>query len=240
MRTSLGKWWVVGRREWQVSFQTPLAYVLLGLWMLVAGFFQVGLLVSPYGGTSDMSQLVDQLVVLVLFLAPFLTMRLLAEERRTGSEELVLTTPISPVQWVLGKYAGAMMVWTVFTLAAGVFPLVTSRLAILDWGSVGAAWLGMWLFGAVGLAVGLFASALTDSQLVAAMVSFAILLLLYLANIVQTSGWVASALSYMTLSDHLTSFTVGTVALNDLIYYLSLIAGFLFLSIRAVDLRRWA
>ncbi len=234
----LSKWWVVARREWQVAFQTPLAYVLLGLWMLVAGFFYVGQLLSPYGGSTDMGTLVGQLVVLVLFLAPFLTMRLLAEERRMRSDELMLTAPLSPAQWVVGKYVGALMVWTVFTLAAGLFPLITSRLGLMDWGTVGASWLGLWLFGAAGLAVGLFASAVTDSQLVAAMISFVILLLLYLAAIVSASGWFATFLNYMTMPSHLTSFTVGTLAIKDVIYYVSLVAGFLFLSVRAVDLRR--
>lgn len=236
----LGKWWIVGRREWQVAFQTPLAYVLLGLWMLIAGFFYIGQILSPYGGSTDMGTLVGQLVVLVLFLAPFLTMRLLAEERRMRSDELILTAPLSPAQWVVGKFVGAMLIWTVFTLAAGLFPLVTSRLGLMDWGTVGASWLGLWLFGATGLAVGLFASAITENQLVAAMVSFVILLLLYLATIVTSGGWLATFMTYMSLPTHLTSFTIGQLAVKDLVYYLSLIAGFLFLSVRAVDLRRWA
>lgn len=235
--SGLDKWWVVARREWQVAFQTPLAYILLGLWMLLAGFMFVGLVVSS--SSTDMSPLVQNLTVIVLFISPFLTMRLLAEERRTGSEELVLTAPISPVQWVIGKYVGAMLVWTVFVAVSFVFPLVTSRLGVLDWGVTGISWVGLWLFGGATLAIGLFASSLTDNQLVAAMVSFVITLLFYISTWVQTSGWVSTFMSYIDLPNQLTSFSVGTVGLSPLVYFVSLIGGFLFLSVRSVDLRRW-
>ncbi len=234
---SLSKWWVVARREWQVAFQTPLAYVLLALWMLISGFMYVGLLVSSQ--SSDLSSLVQNMTVLILFMAPFLTMRLLAEERRTGSEELILTSPISAGQWVVGKYIGALLVWSVFVGVSLLFPLVTSRLGQVDWGVIAASWGGLWLFGAATLAVGLFASSLTDNQLIAAMLSFVIILLFYIASWVQTGGWVATLLSYIDLPDQLTSFSVGSVAVTPLVFFLSLIGGFLFLSVRSVDLRRW-
>jgi ABC-2 type transport system permease protein len=237
VRLSLGKWWVIARREWQVAFQTPLAYVLLGLWMLIGGYMYVGLLM--FSGTTDLGQLVQNLTVVVLFVAPFLTMRLLAEERRTGSEELVLTAPISATQWVLGKYAGAVLVWTVFVAVSFLFPLVTSRLGVLDWGVTAVSWGGLWLFGDATLAIGLFASSLTDNQLVAAMVSFVITLLFYISNWLQTSGPLSGLMEYINLPDQLTGFSVGTVAVSHLVFFLSLIAGFLFLSVRSVDLRRW-
>ena len=231
------KWWVVARREWQVAFQTPLAYILLGLWMLLSGFMYVGLLVSSQ--SSDLSALVQNMTVLVLFMAPFLTMRLLAEERRSGSEELVLTAPISASQWVVGKYIGAVLVWSVFVLVSVLFPLVTSRVGQEDWGTVAASWGGLWLFGDATLAVGLFASSLTDNQLIAAMLSFVIILLFYIASWVQVGGWLATLLSYIDLPDQLSAFSVGSIAVTPLVFFLSLIGGFLFLSVRSVDLRRW-
>lgn len=233
----LSKWWVVARREWQVAFQTPLAYILLALWMLLGGFMYVGLLVSSQ--STDLGNLVQNLTVLVLFMAPFLTMRLLAEERRSGSDELVLTAPISASQWVVGKYIGAVLVWSVFILVSLLFPLVTSRLGAVDWGVIGASWGGLWLFGDATLAVGLFASSLTDSQLVAAMLSFVITLLFYIASWVQTTGWVSTFLSYIDLPNQLTQFSIGSINASALVFFGSLIGGFLFLSVRSIDLRRW-
>jgi len=233
----MSKWWVVARREWRVAFQSPLAYVLLGLWMLLAGFFFVSLIL--HSQSTDLGPLGQNLIILLLFIAPLLTMRLLAEERKTGSEELVLTAPLSPAQWVVGKYIGAVLVWTVFAGVSLLLPLVTSRLGTVDWGVVGASWLGLWLFGAATLAMGVFASSLTDNQVVAAMVGFALVLLFYATTWIPTSGWVSTLLAYISLPGQLNDFTLGVIGVPHLLYFLSLIGGFLFISVRSVDLRRW-
>ncbi len=233
----MNKWWVVARREWQVSFQSPLAYVLLGIWMLLAGYFYVSILLGNQ--TTNLSALYQNLIILLLFIAPLLTMRLLAEERRTGSEELMLTAPLSPAQWVAGKYIGALLVWTVFSVVSLLFPLVTSRLGTLDWGITASSFLGLWLFGASTLAIGIFASSLTENQVVAAMVSFAVVLLFYATTWIQTTGWVSTLLTYVSMPGQLNNFTLGVIGVQNLIYFVSLIFGFLFISVRAVDLRRW-
>lgn len=233
----MSKWWVVARREWQVSFQSPLAYVLLALWMLLSGFFYVSLLLQTQ--STDLGPLGQNMIILLLFIAPLLTMRLLAEERKTGSDELILTAPLSPAQWVCGKYVGSLLVWTVFAVVSFLFPLVTSRLGAVDWGVVGTSWLGLWLFGAATLAIGLFASALTDNQVVAAMVSFAVVLLFYATTWIQTTGWLSTLLTYISMPGQLNDFTLGILSVRHLVYFVSLIVGFLFISVRAVDLRRW-
>jgi ABC-2 type transport system permease protein len=234
------KWWTVARREWRVTFSSPLAFVLLGIWMLMSGYFYVALITATQ--SSDLAPLLENMLVLVLFLAPLLSMRLLAEERRSGSEELVLTAPISPAQWVVGKYVGVLSVWTVFVAVALLFPLATGRLGTVDWGVVASSYLGMWLFGAVCLAAGLFASALTDNQLVAALVGFVIVLLLYAASFFgsATSGWLGNLLQYLALPNQFNDFSVGLISVSPTVYYVSLAVGFLFLAVRAVDMRRWA
>jgi ABC-2 type transport system permease protein len=233
------KWWVIARREWRSAFSSPLAYVLLGLWMLVSGWFYVSLVTVTQ--SSDLGPLVQNMLVLVLLLAPILTMRLIAEERRAGTEELVLTAPISPAQWVVGKYLGTLAVWTVYVAASFVYPLWTSRLGSVDWGVVAANWIGLWLYGAATLAIGLFASAITDHQLVAAMVSFVIGLLLYAASFfgTVTSGWLGNLVQYVSLVSEFNDFSLGLIGVSQLVYFVSLAAGFLFLAVRAVDLRRW-
>lgn len=233
----MNKWWIIARREWRVSFQSPLAYILLALWMLLAGWFYDSIILSSQ--STNLSALYQNLVILLLFIAPLLTMRLLAEERRSGSDELMLTAPLSPAQWVAGKYVGSLLVWTVFCVVTGLFPLVTSRLGTLDWGLNGASLLGVWLFGAATLAIGLFASSLTENQVVAAMVAFAIVLLFYATTWIQTSGWISTLLNYISMPNQLNNFTLGVLSVQNLIFFLSLTGGFLFMSVRAVDLRRW-
>lgn len=233
------KWWTVAKREWRAAFASPLLFVLLGLWMLVAGDFYVAILVATQD--TDIGPLIQNLLILVLFLAPLLSMRLLAEERRAGTEELMLTAPLSPAQWVGGKYVGVLCVWTVFVAAAFLFPLVNGRLAQVDWGVVGASYLGLWLFGAACLAVGLFASALTDNTLFAAMIGFVIVMLLYAASFFGSaaSGWLGTLLQYISLPGEYTNFGLGLIGVSQLVYFISLAAGFLFLAVRAVDMRRW-
>lgn len=221
-------------------FQSPLAYILLTLWMLIAGYFYVAILVQS--ASSDMGPLIQNLLVLLLFIAPALTMRLIAEEQKQHTDELILTTPISPAQWVIGKYLGALLTWTVFAVAALIFPLVTSRLGQMSWGIVFASYIGMWLFGAAALAVGLLASAITDNQIVAFMIAFVIILLFYAMGWISssTSGALSSLLQYVSMTNEFTNFSLGLLPVSNLVYFVSFIVGFVFLAVRAVDLRRWA
>ncbi len=237
MMLNLGKWWVIARREWQVAFQAPLAWVLLALWMFMGGRFFVGSLLGSQ--STDLTPVFWNLAVLLIFIAPLLTMRLLAEERRNGSDELVLTAPVSTGQWVLGKYVGVLFVWTMFAIVSLLFPLATSRFGAVQWGVVASSWIGMWLFGAATLAMGLFASALTSNQVVAAMVSFAVVLLFYGSTWVPGHGWVGTLMNYISLPSQFNNFTLGLVSVSHLIYMVSLCVGFLFLAVRVVDLRRW-
>ncbi len=237
---SLSKWWVVARRELRVSFQSPLAYILLALWMFIAGYFYVSILLGS--GSSDMGPLVQNLIVLLLFIAPLLTMKLLAEERRAGTDELILTTPISPAQWVIGKYLGALGTWTLFTVASLIFPLVTSRLGAMAWGIVFGAYLGLWLFGAATLAAGLLATAVTDNQIVAAMLTFVIILFFYATSWIagSVSGPISTLMQYVSMPNQFNNFSLGLITIRNLVYFVSVSVGFIFLAVRAVDMRRWA
>ena len=221
-------------------FQSPLAYILLTLWMLIAGYFYVAILVQS--ASSDMGPLIQNLLVLLLFIAPALTMRLIAEEQKQHTDELILTTPISAAQWVIGKYLGALLTWSVFAVVALVFPLVTSRLGQMSWGIVFASYIGMWLFGAAALAVGLLASAITDNQIVAFMIAFVIILLFYAMGWISssTSGTLSSLLQYVSMTNEFTNFSLGLLPVSNLVYFVSFVVGFVFLAVRAVDLRRWA
>jgi ABC-2 type transport system permease protein len=234
------KWWTVARREVATAFLSPLAYVLLAVFLLLSGFFFVSILFSTQN--TDTTPFLEDMAVLLLFLAPLITMRLVAEEKRLGTDELVLTSPVSPAQWILGKYAGALAVWTVFLAFTVIYPLILRHLGPLDGRAAAAGFAGLWLLGATLLALGLLASSVTDSQVVAAMLGFGLALLFWIASWVagSLSGRLYDFLHYVSLPDQYLDFAKGLVDTTHLVYFLSLIAGSLFLAVRAVDARRWA
>jgi ABC-2 type transport system permease protein len=233
-------WWTVARRELGSAFSSPLAYVLMALYFLLSGYFFFAIVVSSQ--TTDLSAMLQNVAVVLLFLAPLFTMRLLAEERRLGTDELILTSPISPAQWVIGKFAGALAEWTVFVGVTLVYPLALSRLGTVDWGPVLSGYLGLWLLGAALLAAGVFASSLTDNQVVAAMVGFALALLFWASSWVSgsASGWAQNLLNYLSAPAQFSPLTAGLLNTSNLVYFVSITAGFLFLAVRVIDTRRWA
>jgi ABC-2 type transport system permease protein len=233
-------WWTVARREWTTAFASPLAYVLMALFLLLCGYFFVAVLLAIQ--STDMTPFFSNVGVLLVFLAPLLTMRLIAEERKLGSEELILTSPVTPAQWVVGKFVGALLVYTAFLAVTLLYPLTLGRLGALDVPATAGGYLGLWLFGAAVLAMGVFASSLTDNQVVAAMVAFALGLLFYAAGWVSgtLSGPLGSLFQYLSLPDQYQSFAKGVLDTSHVVYFASLIAGFIFLAVRAVDARRWA
>lgn len=234
------RWWTVARRELTTSFTSPLAYVLMGLFLVLTGYFFVAVLLALQ--TTDMSPYFSNVGVLLIFLAPLLTMRLIAEERKLGSEELILTSPITPAQWVVGKFVGALLVYTAFLLLTLLYPLTLSRLGTLAVAATLSGYLGLWLLGAAILAMGVFASSLTDNQVVAAMIAFALALIFWAAGWVSTSlsGPLGSFFTYVGLPSQYQDFSAGVLDTTHIVFFLSLIVGFIFLAVRAVDARRWA
>jgi ABC-2 type transport system permease protein len=236
----VSRWWTVARRELASAFLSPLAYVLGGVYLLISGYFFVGVLLGSQ--STDMQPVLDNIDVLLLFVAPLLTMRLLAEERRLGTDELILTSPVTPAQWVVGKFAGALGVWTAFVLVTVLYPIIAAHLGYLDVMATVGGYVGLWLLGAALLAAGVFASSLTDNQAVAAMVGFGIGLLLWVAGWMSgaLSGSLSSFLGYLSAPNQYADFAKGILDTSHLVYFLSLIVGFLFLAVRSVDARRWA
>jgi len=233
-------WWTVARRELGSAFASPLAYVLMALYLLLSGYFFVAIVLQSQ--TTNVSPMLQNVAVVLLFLAPLFTMRLLAEERRLGTDELILTSPISPAQWVFGKFAGALGEWTVFIGVTLLYPLALSRMGAVAWGATLTGYLGLWLIGAALLAAGTFASSLTDNQVVAAMVGFAIALLLWAASWVSgsASGWGQNLLNYISAPSQFSPLASGVLNTSNLVYFVSLTVGFLFLAVRVIDARRWA
>jgi len=180
--------------------------------------------------------------VILLLLAPALTMRLLAEETRSGTMELVLTSPVRDGEVVLGKYLASLLLFLFMLALTLVYVVVLLRFGNPDRGVLVSSYVGAALFGAAFLAVGVLASALTQNQIVAAVISLATLLALWLIDIFAslTRGVLADVLSYLSIIARYNDFMRGVISSQNVIYYLSVIAVALFLATRALETRRWA
>jgi ABC-2 type transport system permease protein len=179
--------------------------------------------------------------IIILFVLPMVTMRSYAEEKRSGTIELLLTAPLTDVQIVLGKFLGAMGLYATMLAVTFVHIGVLFWLGEPEWLPVVTGYLGLLLMGGCFVAVGLLASSLTRNQIVAAVVTFTIFLLLWVIDwIASFSGPIAQeVLSYMSLTGHLEDFTLGILDTSHIVYYLSVIAFGLFLTVRSVDTERW-
>lgn len=180
---------------------------------------------------------------LLLLICPILTMKLFAEEKQTGTLELLFTYPLTEVQMLGGKVLAALTT-ALLMLGLTLPPLVyLSFYTTIDWAMVGTAYLGFLLLMGTFLTIGIWASSLTSSQAVAFGVSFGLLLLLWLLNALQGITWalgpVGSFLREFALLDHYESFSRGVISSNDVIFYLSLMAFFLFLTSKQLESRKW-
>jgi ABC-2 type transport system permease protein len=179
---------------------------------------------------------------LVLFLTPMMTMGVFADERKRGTMELLMTSPISETQIVLGKFFASLTLFAIMlgpTLVYVIFLFAHSDPAP-PWKILAGGYAGILLLGGSLLALGSFVSSLTENQIIAAVLTFLAILLIWLLNIGQSlSGWVGSTLSYLSLISHYEDFTRGIVDTSSLIYWFSFMALFIFLTVRSVDSMRW-
>jgi ABC-2 type transport system permease protein len=258
----------IAKKELNVYFTTPIAYVAFMVMAFFAAQFFTGsveayrtfvMRVSPYEGQQMLerlnltdvvvSRLFASVGVFIVISAPFLSMRLVAEEKRGRTFELLLSSPVRPFEIVAGKYLAALAVLAVSIGIVALFPVLLSVFArgaaggsAVEWQTVGTGLLGLFLLGAMCMAVGLFVSALTESVIVAALVSLIVLLALWVITIftVGAEGPLKELASGLSSSEHLMAFLQGRIELKDLVYYLSFVVLGLWLTDRAIEGHRWA
>ena len=231
--------WAVATRELRSYFLSPLAYVVIALFLALSGYLFA--LILANGREASLRGLVQNVSVLYLFIVPAISMRLLAEEQRTGTVELLLTNPVQEWEIVTGKFFSSVMLVLVMLALTLLFPLFLFVFGNPDKGPIITGYVGIFLQAAAFLAVGLWASSLTQNQIVAAIVSFALLLILWLSdNLGQfLGGTVGSIISYTSVINHFQSFPQGVIQTNDVIYYLTLIAAGIVLSTLSLQSRRY-
>jgi len=255
---NMGSFTAVFRKELAIYFATSIFYVTGFFFLVLGGYFFYSntlyyTLISfqasqnmQLAGYLNPLQMVFRplfatMAVVLLLLVPLLTMRLLAEEKRAGTAELLFTYPLTDWAIILGKFLAALFIYAIFLGCTLVYPLAFSALAHLDWAALGSCYLGMVLLGGACLALGLFASSITENQIIAAVTAFALLLLFWIIGWQQeigASGW-KGFFAALSMMDHYDPFIRGVIDTRDLVYYLSFIFLFLFLTKRQLESRRW-
>ena len=227
-------------KETKAYFTTPTAYIVGAMFLVLTGIFFVFDMTRPFAEAS-VRNFVSWANLFIMFLAPLLTMRLLAEEQKLGTLELLLTAPVRDWEVVLGKYIAAfitLMVTVAFTL---YYVILLYVFASPDTGPILSAYFGLVLYGTAALAIGLMASSLSGNQIVAAVVGIGILLTLSfidrIASIVE--GLAADVLNGVSMNAHFTDFARGVIDTSHVVYYISMAAVFLFIAVRSLETRRW-
>ena len=248
----------IAHKELKSYFASPVAYVVIGFSAILFGWFFINLLYffdraslqagAGFGGPQSVnvnemliSPLFLNVSVILLFTLPLITMRTYAEEKRSGTIELLLTSPLTDVQIVAGKFLGGLVLYGAMLSVTLVHIGFLFAFGNPEWRPIATGYLGLLLMGSCFLSLGLFISSLTRNQIVAGMVTFAVFLLFWVIN------WIASftgptmqiVLNYLSITEHLNDFARGVIDTKHLVYYVSFIAFSLFLTVRSVDSERW-
>lgn len=229
----------IAERELKSYFTSPVAYVVTGLFLAMSGYLFSVILVQS--SEASMRFIMQNLSVIFLFIMPFLTMRLLAEEQRTGTVELLLTNPIRDHEVVLGKFLGSTVFFLVMLLLTLYYPFLLFTYGNPDRGPILSGYLGLLLQGMAFLSVGLFASSLTQNQIIAAVLSFTILLILWLAEAASNvlGAPMRDILRYLSITGHAQDFPRGVIDTTHIVFFLSVMAASLFLATLSLQTRRW-
>jgi ABC-2 type transport system permease protein len=254
--TSVRNVLAIAGKELRSYFASPMGYILIGLFALLFGaFFVVYLngfvqqsqrLAMGGGGNVNVNDfmirgVLHNVAIIILFVMPMVTMRTYAEEKRSGTMELLLTSPISDLQIIMGKFLGAMGLLTAMLLVTAIDIAILFRLGNPELKPVLVGYLGLLLLGGCFLSVGLLISSLTKNQIVAGFITFGVFLMFWIIN------WFADSVgpmgrtivSFLSITEHLDDFTRGVVDTKHIVYYLSFITFGLFLTSKSVDSERW-
>jgi ABC-2 type transport system permease protein len=245
----------IAQKELRSYFSSPMAYVIIGFFLLPFGVFfylylqafvQQSLQMAQAGGSININQQVIRYVlqnasVIILFIMPMITMRTYSEEKRSGTIELLLTSPISDVEIILGKFFGALGLYGAMLAVTLCYMAILFVYGSPEWRPLVAGYLGLLLMGGTFLSIGLLISSTTSNQIVAGVVTFVVFLLLWII------GWFADSAgptlgpitSYLSITEHFDDFSKGIIDTKHVIYYLSFITFGLFLTAKSVDTERW-
>jgi len=257
MANTLRNIWAIAVKELRGYFVSPVAWVMMGLFALIFGVFftaHLGAFVaqsmqSQFGGAAPNLNVNQHLIrgvlanasVLVLFILPMVTMRAYAEEKRSGTVELLLTSPLTDFEIIMGKFIGALCLYIALVTVTLVHVGLLFSYGQPEWRPLIAGYLGLILQGAAFIAVGLFFSSTTKNQMTAGVATFVVLLTFWIIGwFADTAGppW-SAILSYLSITQHFDDFGKGVIDTKHVVFYLSFISFWLFLTVKSLDTERW-
>jgi len=251
---------LIAGKEIRSLFVSPVAYVVLTGFLLLGGWFFFNLLfrftylLTLYTSFQNLqglqslnlnehviAPLLHNLTIMLVIMIPIITMRAFAEEKKNGTYELLLTSPLTVTQLVLGKFLGSLFFVLVMILLTGIYPAILLLYGNPELGILASGYLGLFLLAVVFVSVGLLTSSLTENQIVAAVTCFVILLLLYVLSWPSetTGATLGNVLKYLSVIEHFSEMVKGIIDTKNLVYFLSLIFLSLFLTHRSVEASRW-
>ena len=247
----------IADKELRSYFASPIAYILIGFFSLLFGyFFYVFLMIFNQqsqqmmqfgqGGGANINQMMirglfQNTAVVILFTMPMITMRTYSEEKRSGTIELLLTSPLTDLEIILGKFLGALALYATMLMVTMLYMVMLFKISNPEWRPIAAGYLGLLLMGGCFVSAGLFISSLTKNQIVAGFLTFATFLMFWVVNwIGESSGpTTRDIVAYLSIVEHFDDFARGIIDTKHVIYYLSFITFGLFLTAKSVDSERW-
>jgi ABC-2 type transport system permease protein len=231
--------YVLAKKEFRSYFDSPVAYVVITLFLLIAGWqFSSSLFLN---NSADLRTLFSIVRFILLFFIPALSMRLISEEKRLGTIELLMTLPIKDWQLVIGKFIAAYLLVIITILLTLIHYITVASLGEPDFGAAIGGYIGLIMVVGVYLSIGIFTSSLTQNQIVAFIVSFVIIFFFFILDkiIFFFPGFIATLFEYLSIDYHFNSIARGVIDSRNLIYYLSMMFLFLFLAVQTLESRKW-
>jgi ABC-2 type transport system permease protein len=247
----------IWQREVKSYFVSPIAYVILTVFLFLSGLFFIGYLTEVVRYTLSMAQmgqvsqpidvpsyvtrqLFHTTIIILLLVIPMLTMGLFSEEKKRGTIELLLTTPVSNFQAVLGKYLASLTFLLIMLASSAITISALFVYSQPDWKPILAGYIGLFLYGAALLALGLFISTLTENQIISVIITFGVILTLWLVSIFSPAmGVFKSIIDYLSVINHLDDFIKGVIDTSHVIFYVTFAFVGLFLAYRSLESMRW-
>ena len=229
------------KRELSAYFRSPIGYVFCAVYIFFSALFFRAVIID--GQSSQFPQIYSGMMNIDLLILPVLTMRLFSEERRQKTDQILITSPISIFSLVMGKFIAAFCVYAACTLFTLVYAVVLSVFVNPGWALIAGNIIGALLFGGAFIAIGMFISSLTESQIVAAIGSFFISTLCILIDVVPmvvNNDTLSDVLKYVSFVRQYTPFTQGLLSFSSIVFFLSIMALFIFLTMQSIEKRRWA
>ena len=242
------------RREFKSFFVNPIGYVVLAvmfcasglnfwIWNMSYGYSDLTIMFRGYGQFIANIIFIPSIFFVILVTLPFMTMRLFSEEKRQKTDQALLTAPTGLTGIVLGKFFAALALFALGLSITLVYALVIALKVTPDWMVISGSFLGLLLVGGMMISIGIFISALTESQAIAALGTLVVSLLFFcidmFSSMFSSVDWVVNAVNFISINNRYANFTVGLIEYDNIIFFLSLQALFIFITVRVLDSKRW-